>query len=214
MSTAEYTISPARYRQGAVIVKPTPSGSGWKTRAFRLAENCGTWTHRDGGYSMSPARAALFEKLFAAGWDGKYFGGLTTPDGKDWEGNHNPPPVNGYSRPTRVKTWPTFPPTIDEMIAALRRGGRIRYRVPANVPSVFKRKECDVMCATPDRVGFRADVLLVGVGPKGVQAWARCGNTFWASDDALRDLFLNGLLEEGCNPRIVWAPRPRKAIAA
>ena len=113
MIEAAYTICKARYRNGAVIVKPTSDGSGFKTRAGYLAGALGKWTHRDGGYSMSPARAAQFEKLYAAGWSGKLFGGLRTPDGKDWEGNFNPPPVNGYSQPTRVRKWPNFPSPAD-----------------------------------------------------------------------------------------------------
>lgn len=68
-SNQDYTISPARYSKGKVVVR-CPSRDGFKTRAARLAEGLrGRWTHRAGGYVMTPAKAARFERLYAEGWD-------------------------------------------------------------------------------------------------------------------------------------------------
>jgi|SRR5476651_337079 len=65
-----FKIDPARYAKGKVIVQ-TPSDTGWKTRAARLADAIarGNYTNREHGYVMSPSQAEKFQKLFFAGWD-------------------------------------------------------------------------------------------------------------------------------------------------
>jgi len=65
----DYTIVKTRLKSGHVAVRPMPDGSGYKTRAHRLAEHFGRWVHRWKGYTMSSKRAAEFEKLYAEGWD-------------------------------------------------------------------------------------------------------------------------------------------------
>jgi hypothetical protein len=71
-----YTIQDYRYAKGKQCLRPVPDGSGWKTRAARLAEGCGgRWVHRAGGYLMSAAGLAKFERLYAAGWDANGFTG-------------------------------------------------------------------------------------------------------------------------------------------
>lgn len=73
-----YTITPARYAKGKMIIRPKSDGSGFKTRAARLAEAKGIggrWVHRSGGYTVSPAAARRFEKLYAEGWDASTWDG-------------------------------------------------------------------------------------------------------------------------------------------
>jgi hypothetical protein len=69
-----FKIDPARYAKGKVIVQ-TPSDTGWKTRAGRLADTIarGNYTNREKGYVMSPSQAEKFQKLFAEGWDASSF---------------------------------------------------------------------------------------------------------------------------------------------
>lgn len=65
-----YTITPARYAKGMKLVRCTPDGSGFKTRAMRLCDFMrGRWTNREGGYVMSPTKATRFERAYKAGWD-------------------------------------------------------------------------------------------------------------------------------------------------
>lgn len=74
-----YMISPYRYAKGSVVCRCT-SNDGWKTRASRLADGLrGRWSHRAGGYVMSPAKAARFERLYAEGWDASAFTGKLEP---------------------------------------------------------------------------------------------------------------------------------------
>lgn len=71
-TSAPYTITPARYAKGKMVIRPTSNGTGFKTRAARLAEAKGIggkWVHRSGGYNVSPSAAKRFEKLYAEGWD-------------------------------------------------------------------------------------------------------------------------------------------------
>lgn len=82
MSNKPYTIVPIR--GGKVSVQPTPDGTGYKTRAGFLAENFGKWVHRHHGYVMSPARAQLFEELYAEGWQGACLGGLYAPESHNY----------------------------------------------------------------------------------------------------------------------------------
>lgn len=78
--TPEYSISPARYAKGMMIVH-CPSTDGYKTRAAYLA--CALkarYTNRCNGYVMSPAKARKFEVLYADGWDATCLGTLIPPD--------------------------------------------------------------------------------------------------------------------------------------
>ena len=79
---AAYSIAPARYAKGKMVIVPTRDGSGFKTRAARLAGANGIggkWVHRSGGYTVSPAAARRFERLYAEGWDASIFGALEPP---------------------------------------------------------------------------------------------------------------------------------------
>jgi len=74
-----YSIAPYRYARNSIRVV-CPSRDGWKTRAARLAEGLrGRWSHRAGGYIMTPTKAAKFERLYADGWDASYIGGELEP---------------------------------------------------------------------------------------------------------------------------------------
>lgn len=76
----EYTITPARYAKGKLVLRSPPSDSGWKTKIQWLAENCGgRWVHRDKGYQMSPRQAANFETLLKAGFEGGIRVGVSQP---------------------------------------------------------------------------------------------------------------------------------------
>ena len=56
-----YTISPARYAKGKVIVK-APGKGGFKTNVGSIAEESGgKYTNRERGYVMSPTQAKKFE---------------------------------------------------------------------------------------------------------------------------------------------------------
>ena len=75
-----YNIASYRYAKGTVVVQPLSDGSGWATRAARLAGSLGgRWVHRAGGYVMTPGKAKKFEALFAAGYDGNLFTGAVLP---------------------------------------------------------------------------------------------------------------------------------------
>ena len=74
--SGDYEVGPARYARGQMLVVCRGDGTGWKTRAMALCEALnGRWTGRERGYVMSPAKAAKFEKLYAAGWSGNAAGG-------------------------------------------------------------------------------------------------------------------------------------------
>jgi len=76
MTAPAYVITPYRYAKGKQCVRPAADGSGWKTRAAHLAEACGgRWVHRAGGYLLSAAGVARFERLYAAGYDANGFTG-------------------------------------------------------------------------------------------------------------------------------------------
>lgn len=81
-TNAPYTITPARYAKGKMVIRPTSDGTGFKTRAACLAGAKGIggkWVHRSGGYTVSPSAAALFERLYADGWDASFFTGELIP---------------------------------------------------------------------------------------------------------------------------------------
>lgn len=74
----DYTITPARYAKGKMIIRPTPDGTGYKNRAARLAEARGIggrYVGRSGGYTVSPTAASKFERLYAEGWDACFISG-------------------------------------------------------------------------------------------------------------------------------------------
>lgn len=80
MTDAPYTIQPARYAKGMMLVR-TSDGSGYKTRAARLIGDglrC-RYTGREGGYVASPSKVRRFEKLYAEGWDASSFSGKLEP---------------------------------------------------------------------------------------------------------------------------------------
>lgn len=66
----DYTITPARYAKGMMAVNCKADGSGWKTRAMRLAEYFSNdrYSHSEHSYIMSPAAAKKFELAYAGGW--------------------------------------------------------------------------------------------------------------------------------------------------
>jgi hypothetical protein len=64
-------VSAARYAKGMVAVHCPPDGSGFKTRASRLAGALagGRYSHREDSYIMSPKRARKLADLYYARWD-------------------------------------------------------------------------------------------------------------------------------------------------
>ena len=68
----------ANPRQAYAVRCPSPDG--WKTRAARLIGdglNC-KWSHRK-GYTVSAAKFAKFERLYAEVWDASSFTGELKP---------------------------------------------------------------------------------------------------------------------------------------
>lgn len=64
------TTSPARYAKGKVVMTCPSDGSGWKTRAMRLAEaHGGRYVNRSHGYVMAPSSAAKALELWHRGFD-------------------------------------------------------------------------------------------------------------------------------------------------
>jgi hypothetical protein len=78
--TEEYTVHPAAYAKGKLLVR-CPSSDGFKTRAARLIGDGlkGRWTNRESGYLASPARVEKFKRLYAEGWDGSFITGELLP---------------------------------------------------------------------------------------------------------------------------------------
>jgi len=63
-------IQPYRYAQRTVVAQMASSGSGFKTRAMRLADHVGgRWVGRAGGYIMSQRQADRLLQLYAEGYD-------------------------------------------------------------------------------------------------------------------------------------------------
>lgn len=77
--SAAYSIVPARYAKGKLVIQPTRDGSGFKTRAARLAGTFGKWVHRSGGYTVSAAGARRFERLYSEGYDASVITGELQP---------------------------------------------------------------------------------------------------------------------------------------
>lgn len=73
----DYTMGPARYAKGMIAVRPTPNGSGFKTRADYLAHRLanGRWTGRECAYILTPTASERFIRLYAEGWDANAFTG-------------------------------------------------------------------------------------------------------------------------------------------
>lgn len=65
-----YTVTPARYSKGMMLVRVEADGSGMMNRAMRLccALNA-RWTNRERGYVMSPKKVERLAKLLAEGRD-------------------------------------------------------------------------------------------------------------------------------------------------
>lgn len=76
----DYSTRFARYSKGNHIVAPLDSISGYKGRASYVlgALNC-RYTHREGGYVLSPSKLARFEQMFADGWTATCMGDLCPP---------------------------------------------------------------------------------------------------------------------------------------
>lgn len=74
--TEEYSIHPARYAKGKVIIR-TPGRNGFKTRAARIAgDGLGlSYAGRSGGYTASPSQAERFQRLYSAGFDASWVTG-------------------------------------------------------------------------------------------------------------------------------------------
>lgn len=72
-----YTITPARYSKGNMLVVCESDGTHFKTRYDRLAEAfSGRYTHREHGYIMSPKAAQRFEQAVKDGWNAYSVSGL------------------------------------------------------------------------------------------------------------------------------------------
>lgn len=70
MTATAYTIGPARYATGQMIVQCAPDGA-FKSRAARLIGDglrC-RYSKRCRGYIASPSKAKRFEALYTAGYD-------------------------------------------------------------------------------------------------------------------------------------------------
>lgn len=83
MSNLPYSITPARYAKGKLIIRTTSNG-GYKSRACRLAGDGLNlpYSHRSGGYTASQGQADRFERLFQAGFDACFFSGAIDHDGE------------------------------------------------------------------------------------------------------------------------------------
>ena len=77
-------VTTARYAKKMMAVHCPPDGSGFKTRAMRLAETLrGRYSRREDAYIMSVKKAARLMQLYADGWDGNYSGtSLIPPKGE------------------------------------------------------------------------------------------------------------------------------------
>lgn len=63
-------FAPARYAKGKIAVRCPPNGSGWKTRAARIASAVSSrYSGRESAYIMSPGAAAKVKAMYEAGSD-------------------------------------------------------------------------------------------------------------------------------------------------
>lgn len=79
---ADFTITPARYAKGKMLIRCPSDGSGMKTRAMCLASAKGIggrWTNRSGGYVVSKPAAERFQRLYAEGYDASWWDGSIIP---------------------------------------------------------------------------------------------------------------------------------------
>jgi len=61
------TFAPARYAKGKIAVRCPPNGTGWKTRAARIASAVSArYSNREKAYIMSPSAAAKVKALYEA----------------------------------------------------------------------------------------------------------------------------------------------------
>lgn len=64
------TYNKARYAKGMIAVHCPPDGSGYKTRAARIASGLpGRYSNRERAYIMTPANAARMKRMYDAGSD-------------------------------------------------------------------------------------------------------------------------------------------------
>lgn len=70
MSDLAPTFNQARYAKGKIAVHCPSDGSGYKTRAMRLADaHGGRWSNREKAYIMSPAAALKVKRAYEADSD-------------------------------------------------------------------------------------------------------------------------------------------------
>lgn len=72
MTETPYTLGPASYAKGKMVVQPRDNRGDYKGRTACLCEALGgRWVGRSHGYTLSPAAAVKFERLYAAGFDAR-----------------------------------------------------------------------------------------------------------------------------------------------
>ena len=77
---AVYTWTRARYSKGLEAVKPFADGSGYMTRAQRLADHFARrYSGREKAYLIAPRTLERMLKLYAAGWDASPISGELRP---------------------------------------------------------------------------------------------------------------------------------------
>jgi hypothetical protein len=72
-----FTVSPARYAKGKVVIHCHENGHGTKTRAMRIiGDGLGAkWAGRENAYIASSAQSERLQRLFDAGFDASYITG-------------------------------------------------------------------------------------------------------------------------------------------
>ena len=93
-----YSIEPARYVKGKLLVRFAKEESGLMARAQRILAkglNC-RYTGREMGLVASPSQVRRFEQLYAGGWDAcTYSGALLGPNGERVENRSRRWPKRG-----------------------------------------------------------------------------------------------------------------------
>jgi hypothetical protein len=75
--TEPYKIRKHSYAKNSYVITPAKGVTGFKTRADHLAEALnGRWSHRAGGYVVSPTKAKKFAVLYASGYSGSPSGAV------------------------------------------------------------------------------------------------------------------------------------------